>query len=35
MEIDPKGGRGPQTRAALHDLGGASLALVAGFGATD
>jgi tartrate dehydratase beta subunit/fumarate hydratase class I family protein len=35
MEIDPKGGMGPQTLAALRDLGGTYVALVAGFGATD
>jgi hypothetical protein len=35
MEIDLKGGMGPQTLAAFRDLGGTSLVVVAGLGAAD
>jgi hypothetical protein len=35
MEIDPKDGMGPQTLAALRDLGGTYLVVVAGLGAAD
>jgi hypothetical protein len=35
MEIDLKGGVGPQTLAALRDLGGTYVAVFAGLGAAD
>jgi hypothetical protein len=35
MEINLKGGVGPQTLAAFRDLGGTYLTVVAGLGAAD